>query len=76
MIHWVYLNAKRSPLLTDLAVATDSLPRSSSSCEAAGIPVVLTGEHPSGTDRVHEVLTRTDADIYVNIQGDEPTLRP
>ena len=24
MIHWVYLNAKRSPLLTDLAVATDS----------------------------------------------------
>ena len=25
---------------------------------------------------MHEVLTRTDADIYVNIQGDEPTLRP
>ena len=75
MIHWVYLNAKRSPLLTDLAVATDS-PEIQASCEAAGIPVVLTGEHPSGTDRVHEVLTRTDADIYVNIQGDEPTLRP
>jgi len=75
MIHWVYLNAKRSPLLTDLAVATDS-PEIQQSCEAAGIPVVLTGEHPSGTDRVHEVLTRTDADIYVNIQGDEPTLRP
>ena len=75
MIHWVYLNAKRSPLLTDLAVATDS-PEIQQSCEAAGIPVVLTGEHPSGTDRVHEVLTHTDADIYVNIQGDEPTLRP
>ena len=75
MIHWVYLNAKRSPLLTDLAVATDS-PEIQASCEAGGIPVILTGEHPSGTDRVHEVLTRTDADIYVNIQGDEPTLRP
>ena len=75
MIHWVYLNAKRSPLLTDLAVATDS-PEIRASCEAAGIPVFLTQEHPSGTDRVHEVLTRTDADIYVNIQGDEPTLRP
>ena len=36
----------------------------------------LTREHPSGTDRVHEVLSSTDADIYVNIQGDEPTLRP
>ncbi len=75
MIHWVYFNAKRSPLLTDLAVATDSL-EIQASCEAAGIPVYLTREHPSGTDRVHEVLTRTDADVYVNIQGDEPTLRP
>lgn len=75
MIHWVYLNAKRSPLLTDLAVATDSL-EIQASCESAGIPVFLTREHPSGTDRVHEVLTRTDADVYVNIQGDEPTLRP
>jgi 3-deoxy-manno-octulosonate cytidylyltransferase (CMP-KDO synthetase) len=75
MIHWVYLNARRSTLLTDLAVATDS-PEIQASCEAAGIPVFLTREHPSGTDRVHEVLTRTDADIYVNIQGDEPTLRP
>ena len=75
MIHWVYLNAQRSPLLTDLAVATDS-PEIQASCEAANIPVFLTREHPSGTDRVHEVLTRTDADIYVNIQGDEPTLRP
>ena len=75
MIHWVYLNAKRSPLLTDLAVATDSS-EIQASCEAADIPVYLTREHPSGTDRVHEVLTRTDADIYVNIQGDEPTLRP
>ena len=75
MIHWVYLNAKRSALLTELAVATDS-PEILASCESAGIPVFLTREHPSGTDRVHEVLTRTDADIYINIQGDEPTLRP
>ena len=75
MIHWVYLNARRSPLLSELAVATDS-PEIQASCEAADIPVFLTREHPSGTDRVHEVLTRTDADIYVNIQGDEPTLRP
>jgi 3-deoxy-manno-octulosonate cytidylyltransferase (CMP-KDO synthetase) len=30
----------------------------------------------SGSDRVREVATRIDADIYVNIQGDEPTLTP
>ncbi len=75
MIHWVYQNARRSPLLQDLLVATDS-PEIQASCEAAGIPVTLTGQHPSGGDRLHEVMGRTDGDIYVNIQGDEPTLRP
>jgi 3-deoxy-manno-octulosonate cytidylyltransferase (CMP-KDO synthetase) len=75
MIHWVYQNAKRSQALSDLMVATDSA-EIQRSCEAAGIPVTLTGEHPSGSDRLHEVMTRTEGDIYVNIQGDEPTLRP
>ena len=37
---------------------------------------MLTGRHPSGTDRLREVMERVDADIYINIQGDEPTLRP
>ena len=75
MLHWVYENAKRSPLLTELLVATDSA-EVVQSCEDNNIPVTLTGEHPSGGDRLHEVMGRTDADIYVNIQGDEPTLRP
>ena len=75
MIAWVYENARRSPLLTDLIVATDSA-EVVRACEQYAIPVTLTGEHPSGGDRLHEVLTRSTADIYVNIQGDEPTLRP
>ncbi len=75
MIAWVYQNARRSPLLTDLVVATDSV-EIERACAGQNIPVVMTREHPSGSDRVHEVLTRTDADVYVNIQGDEPTLRP
>lgn len=74
MLHWVYQNARRSPLLSELVVATDS-PEIYASCAKAGIPVTLTGEHPSGGDRLHEVMGRTDGDIYVNIQGDEPTLR-
>lgn len=38
----------------------------------------MTGDHPSGTDRIAEVVRRTllDADIIVNIQGDEPELNP
>ncbi len=74
MLHWVYQNARQSPLLTELVVATDS-EEIYESCAGAGIPVTMTGEHPSGGDRLHEVMGRTDADIYVNIQGDEPTLR-
>ena len=75
MLHWVYQNARQSPLLTELVVATDS-PEVARSCESEGIPFTMTGEHPSGGDRLHEVMERTEADIYVNIQGDEPTLRP
>jgi 3-deoxy-manno-octulosonate cytidylyltransferase (CMP-KDO synthetase) len=75
MIAWVYQNARRSPLLTGLLVATDS-PEIEAACKSYDIPVMMTGEHPSGGDRLHEILTRTDADIYLNIQGDEPTIKP
>lgn len=75
MLHWVYQNARRSSLLTDLIVATDN-EQVRRFCEEQGIPVTMTGQHPSGTDRLHEVMLRTDADVYANIQGDEPMLRP
>ncbi len=46
-------------------------------CRERGIPVVMTSpDCPSGSDRVREVARQIDADIYVNIQGDEPTLTP
>jgi 3-deoxy-manno-octulosonate cytidylyltransferase (CMP-KDO synthetase) len=75
MLYWVYRNAGKSGLLSDLLVATDS-DLVLEFCEREGIPVILTGRHPSGTDRLREVMERVDADIYINIQGDEPTLRP
>ncbi|HTY63075.1 MAG TPA: 3-deoxy-manno-octulosonate cytidylyltransferase [Acidobacteriota bacterium] len=74
MIHWVYERARQSTLLGDLLVATDS-EKIREHCEKHGIPVMHTRRHPSGSDRLHEVMERTDADIYVNIQGDEPTVR-
>ncbi len=75
MVYWVYHNSRRSPLLDDLLVATEN-EEVKQYCESQNIPVMMTGMHPSPSDRVHEVLTRTDADVYVNIQGDEPMLRP
>jgi 3-deoxy-manno-octulosonate cytidylyltransferase (CMP-KDO synthetase) len=75
MVHWVYESAKQSPLLTGLIVAADS-EEVQQYCRAQNIPVTMTGQHASGSDRLHEVMEKTDGDVYVNIQGDEPTLRP
>lgn len=75
MLYWVYRNASRSQSLSSVLVATES-DEVMSYCQQEGIPVTMTGRHPSGSDRLNEVMERTDADIYVNIQGDEPMLRP
>lgn len=57
-------------------VATDS-DEVAAVCGERGIPVVMTSpECASGSDRVREVARQVEADIYVNIQGDEPTLTP
>ncbi|MDR1727318.1 MAG: 3-deoxy-manno-octulosonate cytidylyltransferase [Acidobacteriota bacterium] len=73
MVQWVYERARRSDLLDELLVATDS-PEVQRRCADCGIPAMLTGEHPSGSDRLYEVMERTDGWFYVNIQGDEPTI--
>jgi 3-deoxy-manno-octulosonate cytidylyltransferase (CMP-KDO synthetase) len=74
MLHWVYQRAAASPLLAQLVVASDS-DEILGYCLENNIPTVRTGQHPSGSDRLHEVMEKTDGDVYVNIQGDEPTVR-
>lgn len=72
MIAWVYHRARQAPSLYRLLVATDS-EEIVAYCNQAKIPVALTSAgHRSGTDRLVEVMGREPADIYVNIQGDEP----
>ncbi len=57
-------------------VATDS-DRIASFCEANRMDVVMTkGDHPTGSDRLAEVAEKIPADIYVNVQGDEPLIEP
>ena len=73
MVRWVYERARQSVLLDELIVATDSH-EVQQYCAAADIPVMLTQQHPSGSDRLYEVMERTDGWFYVNIQGDEPTV--
>lgn len=72
----VYRAARGCSLLDDLVVATDS-PDIAHVCHQFDVPVVMTApDHPSGTDRVWEVAQRIRADLYVNIQGDEPLVTP
>ncbi len=61
----------------DLIVATDSQ-EIAETVRAFGGRVEITGEHPSGTDRIAEVVRRCceDSDIIVNIQADEPDIDP
>ncbi|MDQ3331273.1 MAG: 3-deoxy-manno-octulosonate cytidylyltransferase [Planctomycetota bacterium] len=70
-------NACRATSLSDVIIAADG-PEIAAAAKAFGARCVLTGEHPSGADRSAEVA-RThlpDADLLVNIQGDEPELDP
>jgi 3-deoxy-manno-octulosonate cytidylyltransferase (CMP-KDO synthetase) len=74
MVEWVWRAASASGLMDPVVVATDS-DEVAGVCRERKIPVVMTSpECPSGSDRVREVARQIDADIYVNIQGDEPTL--
>ncbi len=76
MLHHVFARASRCELLGDLVVATDSK-EVHDSCSQNQIKVRMTSSHhASGTDRIHEVMQTLPADIYVNIQGDEPMIRP
>jgi 3-deoxy-manno-octulosonate cytidylyltransferase (CMP-KDO synthetase) len=75
MLWHVYNAARACPALNDVIVATDS-EEIATVCHANGWNVRLTSPtHRSGTDRVHEVAQSISADVYVNVQGDEPLAR-
>ncbi|HEV2710847.1 MAG TPA: 3-deoxy-manno-octulosonate cytidylyltransferase [Edaphobacter sp.] len=76
MLAWVFEAAKACSQLDDVLIATDSS-EVAELCERSGWRFQLTSpDLPSGTDRVHAVSQLVHADIYVNIQGDEPLLKP
>ena len=71
----VYEAVRACSLLADVIVATDS-DEILQLCRKQGWNAQMTrAEHRSGTERVHEVSGRMAADVYVNVQGDEPLVR-
>src|SRR5690242_12450390 len=76
MIQHVYEAARAAEGLEDVIIATDS-DEIMTLCERNGWHAQMTSaEHRSGTDRVHEVAHSIDAEVYINVQGDEPLTRP
>lgn len=76
MLEWVHDAARAAPALDQVIIATDS-EEIVDLAESRGWTAMLTSPSlPSGSDRVHAVAQSAPADIYVNIQGDEPLLRP
>lgn len=76
MLAWVYRAVRACPQFDNVLVATDSQ-EVLDFAQAHGMPAVFTPEDcASGTDRVYAVAQSIAADIYVNIQGDEPLLTP
>jgi 3-deoxy-manno-octulosonate cytidylyltransferase (CMP-KDO synthetase) len=75
LVGWTYEAVRRSPLLADVIIATDS-EEILQACRRHGWKVQMTSSaHRSGTERVGEISNSISADLYVNVQGDEPLVR-
>jgi 3-deoxy-manno-octulosonate cytidylyltransferase (CMP-KDO synthetase) len=74
MVQWVVEAAQAAEVADRVIVATPDA-EIYDACRAFGAEAAITrADHPSGTDRIAEVAERLDADVYVNVQGDEPLL--
>lgn len=74
MIWWVYQEAKKCAKLSDVVIATDD-ERIAAVCRSFGMKYCMTSpDHDTPTGRIWEISTRMDADLYLQIMGDEPLI--
>ena len=76
MVQWVYERAKSARMLDDVLVATPDEEIFARVESFGGKAVMTSAAHHSGTDRLAEAAESLDADLILNIQGDEPLLDP
>ena len=76
MIWWVYKAAKACPKLDDVLIATDD-DRIAEACKKYDMKYLMTSpDHDTPTGRIWEVSTVEDADLYLQLMGDEPLVNP
>lgn len=76
MIQHVYQRTAQSRLVGRVIVATDDLRIADAVTAIGGEAIMTSTGHETGTDRLAEVAAGLDADIIVNVQGDEPLIDP
>ncbi|BBB32573.1 3-deoxy-manno-octulosonate cytidylyltransferase [Thermotomaculum hydrothermale] len=76
IIQMVYEQCKKVDLLEDVIVATGDERIFNEVKSFGGKCVMTSNKHKSGTDRIAEVALKIDADVIVNVQGDEPLIKP
>ncbi|MCX7597390.1 MAG: 3-deoxy-manno-octulosonate cytidylyltransferase [Armatimonadetes bacterium] len=76
MVQHVYEQARQARCLSEVIVATDDDRVCRAVADFGGRAEMTSPYHQSGTDRLAEVVSRIEADLIVNIQGDEPLLDP
>lgn len=76
MIQRVYERVERAKSLDKVIVATDDKRIVDEVERFKGKAVMTSADHPNGTSRIAEVVKNMDVDIVINIQGDEPFVRP
>ncbi|RPJ59934.1 MAG: 3-deoxy-manno-octulosonate cytidylyltransferase [Acidobacteria bacterium] len=74
LIQWVYEAASRASCLEQVIVATDDERIYRTVLDFGGQAMMTRSDHQSGTDRVAEIAACIDADVFVNVQGDEPLM--
>jgi 3-deoxy-manno-octulosonate cytidylyltransferase (CMP-KDO synthetase) len=75
LIGVVYEAVRASTLLAEVIIATDSEEIMTVCHDYNWNAQMTSASHRSGTERVHEISNRVPADVYVNVQGDEPLVR-
>jgi 3-deoxy-manno-octulosonate cytidylyltransferase (CMP-KDO synthetase) len=76
MIQWIYESAQRATTIEEVMVATDDERIFTVVNGFGGHAVMTSPTHPSGTDRLAEVARNVECEMVVNVQGDEPLIRP
>lgn len=76
MIQWVWERARQAQTVSRVIVATDDERILSAVAAFGGEARMTRPDHRSGTERIAEVAAHIEAEIIVNVQGDEPLLEP